>query len=114
MVKFEKIIEAFGLPVPVAEYVFCKGRKFRFDYAWIEQKVALEVDGGTFKITKYKDKNGIIRTHRGGRHNTGKGFLNDCEKFNTAASMGWRILRTTPKELTSGKTIELIKKTLEL
>jgi len=59
---------------------FEKGRKWRFDFAWPEQMVALEVEGGIWA---------------GGRHTTGKGFTNDCEKYNHATCMGWKVLRVT-------------------
>jgi len=37
-----------GLPEPVVEHLFEVGRKFRFDFAWPAQRVALEVQGGLF------------------------------------------------------------------
>lgn len=79
---------------PVKEYQFHKSRKWRFDYAFIEHKIALEVEGGVYT---------------GGRHIRPKGFLNDIEKYNTAAMLGWRVLRTTPDNLRTFKTIELIR-----
>lgn len=48
--------------------------------AWPDKKVALECEGGIW-----------IQ----GRHNRGMGFLKDCEKYNTAVLMGWRVLRYT-------------------
>ena len=34
-----------GLPEPVPEFRFHDERKFAFDFAWVEQKVALECQG---------------------------------------------------------------------
>lgn len=79
---------------PVKEYQFHAQRKWRFDYAFVEAKVALEVEGGV---------------HTGGRHIRPKGFLGDMEKYNTAATLGWRLLRTTPDGLLSRDTLEMIK-----
>ncbi len=76
------------------EYKFHPTRRWRFDYAIPEHKIALEVEGGVWT---------------GGRHTSPKGFLNDMEKYNTATMMGWRVLRTTPKELYSNATMDMIK-----
>lgn len=64
------------LPPPVAEYRFHPTRHWRFDFAWPARGVAVEVDGGQWKAG-------------GGRHNTDA----DREKLNTAAALGWRVLR---------------------
>ena len=79
---------------PVKEYQFHAQRKWRFDYAFVEAKIALEVEGGV---------------HTGGRHIRPKGFLGDMEKYNTAATLGWRLLRTTPDRLLSGETLKMIR-----
>lgn len=80
------LIEALatsGLPRPVEEHRFDEqhGRKWRFDFAWPDHKVALEVEGGVFS---------------GGRHVRGAGFKADCEKYNAAVMQGWRVLRFVP------------------
>lgn len=86
----------FGLIV-VKEHKFHSERKWRFDYAIIEHKIAIEVEGGVFTQ---------------GRHTRGTGFINDMEKYNNAVVLGWRLLRVTPSGLHSKNTIELIKKLL--
>lgn len=70
--------DANTLPRPEVEYRFHPTRKWRFDYAWPERKVALEVDGAVWVQ---------------GRHSRGDGYLKDLEKLNTALAMGWRVLR---------------------
>lgn len=75
-------IQTSGLPIPEQEYVFCEGRRWRFDFAYPKQKVAVECEGGVW-----------IQ----GRHNRGKGFINDCYKYNAAVLLGWRVLRYTPQ-----------------
>ena len=79
---------------PVKEYRFHESRMWRFDYAFPQHLIALEVEGGV---------------HTGGRHIRPKGFLNDMEKYNAAAVAGWRVLRCTPSTLTTTATLELIK-----
>jgi len=67
------------LPGPVAEYRFHPVRRWRFDWAWpaaARGGVAVEIDGGQWAAG-------------GGRHNTDP----DREKLNTAAALGWRVLR---------------------
>lgn len=71
----------------VAEYAFAApARRWRFDFAHVASRVAVELDGGTWA---------------GGRHTRGAGFAKDCEKFNVAAQLGWRVFRLTPQMLKS-------------
>lgn len=72
------------------QFRFHSERKWRFDFAWPQRKVALEVDGGT---------------HSGGRHVRGKGYEEDCEKLNAAIINGWRVLRVTGSQVKSGQAI---------
>lgn len=81
----------------VKEYKFHPIRKWRFDYAIPSALVAIEVEGGVWT---------------GGRHISPKGFLNDIEKYNTATLMGWSVYRTTPQELVTGKTVDLLKQAI--
>ena len=82
---------AAGLPEPEAEVRFDKVRKWRFDFAWKLQKVALEVEGGTWA---------------GGRHTRGSGYLADCAKYNAAVLAGWRVLRYSPEQIRDGVWVE--------
>ena len=82
----------------VKEFRFHPTRKWRFDYAFPSLRVAVEVDGGVWT---------------GGRHINPAGYVNDMEKLNTAASMGWLVLRITTDDRFASKTYELINNTLE-
>lgn len=84
---------------PVKEYRFHPVRKWRFDYAFPEHKVAIEINGGVWKS---------------GRHNRGQGYINDLEKLNNAAALGWLVLQFTPQQRFENNTVELIKKALEI
>lgn len=101
------IMKKTGLKV-TPEFRFHSYRKWRIDYAIVDLKIAIEVEGGVFISSSYVDDSGrkIIRT--GGRHNTGKGFLKDIEKYNTMASLNWLLIRTTPDNLLSEKTLLFI------
>ena len=94
---FPAVCASYGLPAPVAEHRFHATRKWRFDWAWPGQRVALEVQGGIFCR---------------GRHTQGAALLKEWEKLNTAASLGWRILYCQPKELLTAATMELIRNAL--
>ena len=80
-------VRASGLPEPVAEYRFAPPRRWRFDFAWPGVAVAVEIEGGVWS---------------GGRHTTGAGFTADCEKYNRAVLLGWRVLRFTSRHLEDG------------
>ena len=77
----------------VKEYRFHPTRRWRFDYALPQHKVAVEVEGGVWT---------------GGRHIRPKGFLGDVEKYNAAAVLGWKVLRVTPSQLMTLSTIQLL------
>lgn len=76
----------------VAEHRFCE-RKWRFDYAIPEAKIAIEIEGGVWI---------------GGRHVRPRGFLNDMEKYNRAAVLGWRVIRVTPIDLYTKNTLSIL------
>lgn len=90
---------ALGIPEPEPEYRFAPPRRWRFDHAWVDAKVALEVDGGVWQY---------------GRHNRATGFLKDCEKLNEAACLGWRILRVTPQQMQTGAAMVLVARALNI
>lgn len=96
----EKLTDTFTLlckselkQVCIKEYRFHPKRKWRFDYAFPVAKVALEVEGGVWTR---------------GRHTRPEGFLNDIEKYNTATLLGWKVLRTTPDELYTKNTLNML------
>ena len=72
------------LPEPEAEYRFHPTRRWRFDYCFVDARLAVELDGGIY-----------IR----GRHNRAAGFIADCDKMNAATLLGYRILRYTTRHL---------------
>lgn len=90
-------IKAAGLPAPQLEFAFAKPRRWRFDFAWPDRKVALETEGGEWS---------------GGRHTRGEGFTNDCIKYSEAAIRGWKVIRVTGKMIKEGLAIELLKRAL--
>jgi very-short-patch-repair endonuclease len=79
------------------EYRFTPERRWRFDFAWVNPKVAVECDGGIYTQ---------------GRHSRGPGQEADNEKLNTAASQGWIVLRFGPKAIKSGEAVGVIETAL--
>ena len=100
MQLFPLLCQSHGIPAPTPEHPFALelGRKWRFDWAWVNRAIALEIEGGAWI---------------GGRHNRGSGFVKDLEKYNTAALLGWRIFRCLPKQVESGEVFEFLRVALK-
>lgn len=49
---FSQQIRALKIPGPKTEYRFHAKRRFLFDFAWPEFKVAVEIEGGTWNRKK--------------------------------------------------------------
>lgn len=71
------------LPALKTEYRFHPTRRWRFDFALVDYKIAIEVEGGV----------------KGGRHTRWYGFIEDATKYNSATVLGWRLLRYTSEHL---------------
>lgn len=81
------------------ELQFDAERKFRFDYAIPEARVAIEIDGGAY-------------IEGGGRHNRAQGFIKDMEKMNLAAAQGWRVMHFTPQQQYSMLAVQAVRDAL--
>lgn len=66
------------------EYKFHPIRRWRFDFALVKEKIAIECEGGIWIS---------------GRHNRGSGYVKDVEKYNAAALLGWRVFKFTTSNL---------------
>ncbi len=80
------------------EFRFYRPRRWRFDFALPDMRIAIEIEGGVFTQ---------------GRHTRGKGFIGDMEKYNEAVRLGWKVLRFTPSQVLDGSAIAFIRKVLE-
>ena len=96
-ISLEMQCRALKLPAPVAEFCFHPERKWRFDWAWVPQKLALEQEGGAFLAG-------------GGRHTRGAGFRRDTEKYAEAAILGWRVIRVLPEQVADGTAVGWIER----
>lgn len=90
-------MQAAGL-VFASEYRFHETRKWRVDFAFEKQRVAVEVEGGVWT---------------GGRHTRGGGFEDDCTKYNALALAGWRLLRFTGAMVKSGVALSTIEQAIK-
>lgn len=59
---------------PKREYAFHGHRQWKFDLAYPSLLLAIEIEGR-------------------GRHQTPAGFADDCQKYNAALALGWKVLR---------------------
>ena len=108
-------LRVIGVPEPVREYRFAalhlgvgKGlrerlrasglRDWRFDLAWPDHRLAVEVEGGIWV---------------GGRHNRGLGFETDLDKYHDAVRLRWTVYRCGSRLIDSGRAAELIRTLLE-
>jgi very-short-patch-repair endonuclease len=81
----------------VREFRFHKTRRWRWDFAFVKERIAIEINGG-------------IASAKSG-HRSMTGVLRDYEKIN--ASMleipPWRVLQVTPAQVKSGEALNLIE-----
>lgn len=62
------------------EFRFDSTNRYRFDFANLKLKIAVEIEGGVWS---------------GGGHTRGKGYIKDMAKYNLAQLKGWMVLRYT-------------------
>lgn len=91
-VELEKVTFWTGYK-PTLEHRFHPVRKWRFDVAFPDAKVAAEIDGGAWSA---------------GRHTRGAGFIADQKKTNAAALLGWAVYRFTWEDLKTGYFVETL------
>ena len=91
-------LRGLGITGWVPEYRFDALRRFRWDFAWPDQMLAVEVQGGIWR-------------RRGGAH-TGTGAVRDCEKLSLGAILGWRVLVVTTDHVKSGAAALWIQQAL--
>ncbi len=72
------------LPELALEFRFHPLREWRFDYALVNERIAIEVEGGVYTE---------------GRHVRPTGYLEDLRKYRAAVLLGWRLLRYAPPDI---------------
>lgn len=87
--------EHSDIPVPIFEHKFHDTRRWRFDLAFMDAKLAVEVEGGIWNY---------------GRHNRASTFIKDMEKYNNACLLGWNLLRFSTEMVKNGEAVNYITK----
>jgi very-short-patch-repair endonuclease len=85
---------------PFRQWQFHPERKWKFDFAFRGEKIAIEVEGGIYSRVQ-------------GGHTRGKGYELNLEKYNAAVKLGWRVLRYSTDMVLAGTAmadvLELLK-----
>jgi very-short-patch-repair endonuclease len=82
-----------------SEHRFASPRRFRFDFAHLPSKIAIELQGGIFSPNT--------------RHINGAALLKEHEKLNLAASLGWRIFYVSTVTVNDQYIYEQIAKVIQ-
>ena len=102
-----RILAPTNAPQPKREYTFAKKRRWRFDFAWPSEDgggVAVEIDGGSWMVRRDARGSPVAV----GRHNRDE----DKDKLNTAAALGWLVLRYSPQML-KAKPCQVIEQVID-
>ena len=96
--NFEILMRSHGA---TPEHKFHPVRKWRFDFALPSLLIAFEFEGGVFTQ---------------GRHSRGVGLSADCDKYNEAQRLGWKVYRFTAWHFANcqvKKTADYIEKLID-
>lgn len=85
-----------GPPEPVEQFRAIAGRRFRWNLAWPEHRLLVEIQGGVY-------------AGREGAHTSVKGYEEDCEKRSLAAISGWRVIECTGDQVRDGVCFVLVE-----
>jgi len=96
-------IRAVGLPEPVREYRAIPGRKFRFDFAYPDKKLLIEVNGDIWAGRRGEQSG----------HSSGTGLSRDYEKNNLAILNGWKVMYFTGNTIRTGEAVAQIETALK-
>lgn len=94
-----EILTNMGFPEGELEHKFHPKRRWRFDLAWPDVKIAVERQGGTWTR---------------GRHVRPEGYAKDCEKLNEAQLMGWIVIWVTADQIDAGDIFRFLDKAFEI
>jgi very-short-patch-repair endonuclease len=121
---------SYRLPRVEQQHYFakCIGRRWRFDFAFPDYKLAVEIEGLVVRrVWSAELQGGGPVTIKGyvanvtkceamtvamGRHATITGFREDTQKYNTAAMLGWTVIRFLQNDVKPGHAIEMTQRVL--
>lgn len=99
------LCDQLGLPMPVAEHRLTPSRRWRLDWAWVDDRIAIEIEGGLYgkgrrcPVCKQLPRHGHMGLERA---------LSDLDKYSYASAAGWRLVRRTPDGLLTDLTRAMI------
>ena len=96
--EFEQQLSLVGIQVET-EFVFASPRKWRSDYRIQGTSILIEFEGGLFA----KGKQG---------HSSVSGILRDMEKYNSAALLGYTVIRIAPNHVVNGQALRWVEEAL--
>lgn len=105
---FASQCRSYQLPPFEQQLMFAKaelGRQWRFDFAWRDYWLAVEIEG----LVPRKIGREIVA---GGRHGSIAGIKGDMQKYNTAALLGWTVLRFEQNDVKPRRAIEFTMRVL--
>lgn len=79
--EFHLLWQEMGGPPLEREYRFHPDRRWRSDFALPDVGLLIEIEGGVWQQ---------------GRHNRPQGYINDVDKYNEAARLGFVLVRFVP------------------
>lgn len=95
------------------------GRRWKFDFAFLQYKVAVEIEGIVVQRVHIATLDASGRVVKAtpelivrGRHASVDGFNEDCLKYASAAMLGWTVIRFTPKQVQDKVAIEYTQRVL--
>lgn len=104
--NFQALIEVHGWPAAQREqrfheagFIYAKKRQWRFDFAWPDMKLAVEIDGGLFRPMS--------------GHRSPIGITEDRVKDAVAQLMGWVVLRFTEISFRNDDVIPIMEEAFE-
>jgi hypothetical protein len=86
-------------PELATEHRFHATRRWRFDFAHLATKTAIEINGGIWS---------------GGRHVRGAGYLRDREQINAAQLLGWMVFELGTGQITVDNVQAIINHVTEV
>lgn len=92
--KFALYWQAAGGPPLEREYRFDPNRRWRADFAHIQSRTLIEIEGGIFI---------------NGRHNRAAGFIADIEKYLNATLAGWTVIRLANVHITMPNVERIVR-----
>ena len=90
-------LDAAGLTGYVREFAAIPGRKFCWDFAFVRERLLVEIQGGVWN---------------GGAHGRPTGIARDMNKLNQAQIHGWKVLQFDTKMVKSGEALNVTEQIL--